>query len=677
MTIARESLAESSDSAAAARTGVASWYTPGLSDGLGDRLLMFDNSAAVPLELLRFPRSFSQSASFELALRRRIDELTTFSHPAAATIRSIQWLGTGDGLALVSNQVAGRRLSEAFGQARGPAYAMELLRQLMEFVAALERHGKGIAHGAINADRVVISETGRLVVVEHVLGAALTTLCWPPSRARTSLGLPMPGGDRSMFDPRSDVFQLAYLALAVALGRRINPTDDPRQGETLIAEACRPGLTRSPISPRLRHWLERALQLNGSSFATAAEAHEAFRSPPDEQPELKPAPPVALPRNPASERPIDPSAHGARPGVGWRTGRVTRLRPKGSTDSTEATGAPSPGAARDPKASPAPTRGIAFTFRRLGEVLPRPTARWIVPGLVLVVALQTVVIAVVSARSSARSAPGPAATSLLVDSPQPGATVLVDGKPAGVTPLRLSVGAGTKSIRLEPGGAAVRVTGALPAAAAEPARTTMDVTSDPPGARVMIDGKASGVTPLSVAVDPGTHAVSISSGSASMSRTVTVGAGTTAAVMATLVAPGSGAGWVTIASPVELQILEGGVVIGTTSVARLMLPAGRHELVVSNAALGFQAPMRVDVQAGKSGTATVNLPNGSVSINALPWATVSLDGRDLGTTPIANVDVPLGTHEFVLRHPQLGERRQSVLVTTKGPVRLVVDLNKR
>jgi hypothetical protein len=674
MTIARKSLAESSDPTAAARPGVASWYTPGLSDGLGDRLLMFDNSAAVPLELLRFPRPFSQSAAFELALRRRIDELTTFNHPAAATIRSIQWLGTGDGLALVSNQVTGRRLSEAFGQARGPAYAMELLRQLTEFVAALEQQGKGIAHGAINADRVVITETGRLVVVEHVLGSALATLCWPPSRFRVSLGVPMPGADRSVFDGRTDVFQLAYLALAVTLGRRINPTDDPRQAETLVAEACRPGLTRGPISPRLRHWLERALRLDGSSFATAAEAHEAFRNPTDEQPELKPAPPVALPRNPASERPIETAVPRARPGVARTVARVTWLRPKGSTKPAAASSAPP---AREPKTSPVSARGVAFTFRGLGDVLPRPTARWIVPSLVFVVALQTAVIAVVSARSSARSATGLTAPSLLVDSPQPGATVMVDGKPAGVTPLRLSLGAGTKSIRLEPAGTAARVTGAGAAGAAAPAATMVDVTSDPAGARVTIDGKASGVTPLSVAVEPGAHEVGVSNGSASMSRALTVGAGTTAAVMASLAAPGSGAGWVTIASPVELQILEGGVVIGTTNAARLMLPVGRHDLVVSNAAIGFQAPVRVDVQPGKSGIATVRLPTGSVSINALPWATVSLDGRDLGTTPIANVDVPIGTHEFVLRHPQLGERRQSVLVTTKGPVRLVVDLNKR
>ena len=146
MTIARESLAENADPAAAARTGVASWYTPGLSDGLGDRLLMFDNSAAVPLELLRFPRAFSQSAAFELALRRRIDDLTTFSHPSAGTIRSIQWLGIDDGLALVSNQVLVAR-SVDFGDPDAVRGAVEMTHDYLNL--ALEHLAGGDLRTAI------------------------------------------------------------------------------------------------------------------------------------------------------------------------------------------------------------------------------------------------------------------------------------------------------------------------------------------------------------------------------------------------------------------------------------------------------------------------------------------------------------------------------------------------
>jgi serine/threonine-protein kinase len=49
-------------------------------------------------------------------------------------------------------------------------------------------------------------------------------------------------------------------------------------------------------------------------------------------------------------------------------------------------------------------------------------------------------------------------------------------------------------------------------------------------------------------------------------------------------------------------------------------------------------------------------------VNATPWAEVWIDGRSLGETPLANVEVPVGEHELVFRHPDLGERRQRVVV---------------
>ena len=51
---------------------------------------------------------------------------------------------------------------------------------------------------------------------------------------------------------------------------------------------------------------------------------------------------------------------------------------------------------------------------------------------------------------------------------------------------------------------------------------------------------------------------------------------------------------------------------------------------------------------------TVSVPNGSLSINALPWADVWIDGRSVGTTPLGNLSVPVGIHEIVWRHPELG-----------------------
>jgi hypothetical protein len=60
----------------------------------------------------------------------------------------------------------------------------------------------------------------------------------------------------------------------------------------------------------------------------------------------------------------------------------------------------------------------------------------------------------------------------------------------------------------------------------------------------------------------------------------------------------------------------------------------------------------------------------------LPWADVFVDGRSIGTTPLANVRCRFGSHQIVWRHPQLGERSQTVNVTEHTPVRVGVDFSE-
>jgi serine/threonine-protein kinase len=69
-------------------------------------------------------------------------------------------------------------------------------------------------------------------------------------------------------------------------------------------------------------------------------------------------------------------------------------------------------------------------------------------------------------------------------------------------------------------------------------------------------------------------------------------------------------------------------------------------------------------------------PQGTLSINALPWAEVWVDGKPAGETPIGNLSLPIGNHELVFRHPELGEQRRTVTVGALAPVRVGVDLRK-
>lgn len=276
------------------------------------------------------------------------------------------------------------------------------------------------------------------------------------------------------------------------------------------------------------------------------------------------------------------------------------------------------------------------------------------------------------------------------DSRPSGAEVVIDGVARGKTPIKLSlpVGDHTLEIRGEAGTRSLPLTieaGVLVSqyvelvAAPDQATGRLDISSDPPGAQVRLDGAVRGVTPLTLdAVEARSHNIAISRGTSTVYRSVRVTPGATATVFAALEAvpaPAAGAvgGFVSIAAPFELQVFEGGRLLGTTSAERLMLPTGRHALDLVNDAFQFKTSVEVAVLAGKTGTTTVSVPNGSLSVNALPWAEVFVDGRAVGTTPLANLTVPIGNHEVTWRHPQLGERRQPIAVTAQTPVRVGVN----
>jgi len=292
------------------------------------------------------------------------------------------------------------------------------------------------------------------------------------------------------------------------------------------------------------------------------------------------------------------------------------------------------------------------------------------------------------AADSATVAPPPVVSTgtATINSQPPGAVVVIDGTPRGQTPLKVTLSVGSHTMELQNNGATRSVPLVIEAGtvashyidlAAPVSAGRLEVTSEPAGARVLLDGQFRGLTPFVLAtITPGLHKVIVANETANVSRGVTITAGATSTVMVTLAAPGVSAGWVSIQSPIELQVLEGGRVIGTTGAERLMLPGGKHDLELVNSTFEFRTTTSVQIANGSTSTTTIAVPNGSLSVNALPWADVTVDGRAVGTTPLANLSVPIGMHEIVWRHPQLGERRQSVAVTAKTPVRVGVELGK-
>ena len=82
------------------------------------------------------------------------------------------------------------------------------------------------------------------------------------------------------------------------------------------------------------------------------------------------------------------------------------------------------------------------------------------------------------------------------------------------------------------------------------------------------------------------------------------------------------------------------------------------------------------VKAGQIVRMTVAMPDGRISVNAVPWAQVSIDGNPAGDTPLANLPLSVGEHQITFRHPQLGEQTQRVIVKSGALTRVSATLTR-
>jgi hypothetical protein len=219
---------------------------------------------------------------------------------------------------------------------------------------------------------------------------------------------------------------------------------------------------------------------------------------------------------------------------------------------------------------------------------------------------------------------------------------------------------------------------ALPPAEPEPAAAPppsgggqLVIKTEPAGARVLLDGKPAGESPLTLnAVPPGRHVVTFLSSSGSVKRTVKVVAGRAVTLEVPIFS-----GWVSVFAPFVVDVAEAGNSLGTTEQGRIMLAPGHHHLVLTNGDLGYRAEEDVEVTAGEVGSVRIE-PTGHANFNAIPWAEVWSNGKKIGDTPIANHTLPLGSQEFLFKHPQLGERKVSATIRAGQPAAVAVDFTK-
>ena len=606
---------------------------------------MFDNTETDSLELLRFYPSLTAIAGFEDALHERVRQVGRIPDHAFPLIVAVERLEGDGALALVSTHTPGKRLSAFFdkpGPRRGlnPSFVTGIVTQVIQALTVLQSKGDSITHSALTPDRVVVNTGGRICVTEHVLGLALRQLNLSPSQLWREFGLvtpPAPDGE-VFLDARTDVFQLGVLALEMLLGRRLSPLDLKDRLPDLLDQwsdaATRAGLT----SDRLRVWLERALQLGVRSYATAADAYADLRDMPSEstasafeslpmadvEPIGRRLPqPARLAAGQDSSMANSPMANGSVPeqfaSQAMRPALVPTENHWPDAFLPEVKPAPLPPRQREapePPPVPAPAAPVAKT------VTPPPATK-----------------------NGAKSA-----AAIPVTNPPPHKTAFKVPRVSawiaaalGVVALLEGVVIGALLMRQPASGAGANgISTPIPQNASAPA-------PPPPAALV----------PLPAATEQ---------------KATTLPASTIDPIKAAQSKQRSGG--VKLNSPIDLSVLQGDKVLGNTGAGPIIAPAGTYPLELVNASLGIKLRQSITFRVGEITKLDVVIPPGKLSVNALPWANVWIDGKASGETPLANLSVPVGEHEILFRHPDLGEKRVTVIVRADQPARTSVSFDR-
>jgi serine/threonine protein kinase len=700
-------------------------------------LCVRDELAAVPSFEFALRERVSRLATFRHAsfARVRAVERLTDRH---ATLAVVSEATTGIRLSDLLAQSADRRVNLDINSA---LCLIRQLVPAIAALHEHARDIQGFAHAAIGPERLVVTPNGRLMVVEYVMGAALEQLRYPPDRYWHELRLAVPRtASLPRFDHRVDVAQIGIVALSLILGRLVRDEEYPSRVGDVVAStwaiSARGGF--EPLPPGLRGWLGRTLQLDSrTGFATAAEARaelekllgdsehlaapaslEAFlsRFQAPEQPAAGEAPaktaPVADIRREIQlevkpESKPEPKFDRADPPIDLRSFLTTPTpSPLGDLRTTPEPIAASPSPGRFNSAAPP----AAFQYdppaaesRRPFDVEPasfdRTPPRPPLPKKMLMIGAAVAVAVlgggyVVAQRFFAEpAAPVEAAAqtgTLVVTSNPDGVATFVDGEQKGTTPLTLTLSVGPHVLELrgpgEPRSIPITVTAGmqssqyieLPKTIAKTGQ--LQIRTEPSGARVTVDGIARGTSPITVAeLTPGEHAVVLESDHGSVKESVIVESGVTASLVVPLTAAQSApvSGWMSVKAPVDVQIFEDGRLLGTNMTDRIMVTTGAHDIEIVNEALGYRIRRNVQVAAGRVSSVAVEMPKGTLAVNAQPWAEVWIDGERIGETPIGNLSMSIGSHSVLFRHPQLGEQHHTALVTLKGPTRLSVDMRKQ
>ena len=109
-----------------------------------------------------------------------------------------------------------------------------------------------------------------------------------------------------------------------------------------------------------------------------------------------------------------------------------------------------------------------------------------------------------------------------------------------------------------------------------------------------------------------------------------------------------------ISSNVRATVKVNGRVVGTTPARNLRVPAGRVRVELFDRDAGFHKEETFRLSPGDNGTKTIAVAEGKLEFRVRPYASVILDGRAVGQTPLT-VSAVEGKHNITLVNRDLGK----------------------
>jgi hypothetical protein len=274
-----------------------------------------------------------------------------------------------------------------------------------------------------------------------------------------------------------------------------------------------------------------------------------------------------------------------------------------------------------------------------------------------------------------RYASAPRLGTAVIESTPSGVAVIVDGTAAGKTPMRLELAAGAHDVELLLRGVSRRqqitiARGAETAVSIDwNAKPTggLQVSSEPAGARVLIDGRERGVTPLELHdLAAGEHAVRLESAEGSVSRTVRIGAGRTESITESIYP-----GWIHVSAPFDVTVMEGSRGVQLDSSSRALLEPGAHTLRLQNRSFAFSESRQIVVEPGGTTEVSIASPTSSLTVAGPAGAEVFVDGERVGQIPLASYPVKLGTRDVMVVEPSGATHHRSLMITA-APATLAI-----